>query len=85
MAEPDILIGIDAGTSVIKAVAFSLTGRQIADASVLNHYRTAADGSACQSLEQTWADCAAALRQLGETVDGLARRTAAVAVTGQGD
>ncbi len=31
----DILIGIDAGTSVIKAVAFDLGGRQIAVASAL--------------------------------------------------
>ncbi|MCT9000428.1 FGGY-family carbohydrate kinase [Chelativorans intermedius] len=85
MAEPDILIGIDAGTSVIKAVAFDLRGRQIADASVLNHYRTAPDGSACQSLDQTWTDCAAALRKLGEKVESLASRTAAIAVTGQGD
>lgn len=85
MADADIIIGIDAGTSVIKAVAFGLGGRQIADASVLNHYRTAPDGSACQSLDQTWTDCATALRKLGEKVEGLARRTAAVAVTGQGD
>ena len=32
------LIGIDAGTSVIKAVAFDLAGRQIASASVRNRY-----------------------------------------------
>ncbi|WP_274424758.1 FGGY-family carbohydrate kinase [Chelativorans sp. YIM 93263] len=85
MAEPDILIGIDAGTSVIKAVAFDLSGRQVADASVLNHYQTGLDGSASQSLEQTWADCASALRQLCDKLDSLARRTVAIAVTGQGD
>lgn len=33
MADADILIGIDAGTSVIKAVAFDLAGRQLAVAS----------------------------------------------------
>jgi erythritol kinase len=27
----DLLVGIDAGTSIIKAVAFDLAGRQIAD------------------------------------------------------
>ena len=81
----DILIGIDAGTSVIKAVAFDLTGRQIALASVPNRYVTQADGTAVQSLSQTWADCAQTLRDLGGKVDGLAQRTAAVAVTGQGD
>ena len=32
----DILIGIDAGTSVIKAVAFTLAGEQLAIASTPN-------------------------------------------------
>lgn len=81
----DLLIGVDAGTSVIKAVAFDLSGAEIAQASVLNHYRSGANGSATQSLTQTWNDCAAALRGLGEKVDGLAARCAALAVTGQGD
>ena len=81
----DILIGIDAGTSVIKAVAFDLGGRQIAEAAVKNRYRTGEDGSATQSMEETWDDCAEALRHLGDKVEGLAARTAAIAVTGQGD
>ncbi|MDO6730893.1 FGGY-family carbohydrate kinase [Marinovum sp. 2_MG-2023] len=81
----DLIIGVDAGTSVIKAVAFDLAGRQIAAASVRNSYVMGADGSATQSLPQTWSDCAAALRGLGDKITGLARRTAAVALTGQGD
>lgn len=81
----DLLIGIDAGTSVIKAVAFDLTGRQIAVALVPNRYTTTADGAAAQSLDRTWADCAQTLRDLGAKVDDLARRTRALAVTGQGD
>jgi erythritol kinase len=87
MANPggDLVIGIDAGTSVIKAIAFDLAGRQIAAASVPNHYTTHADGAAFQSLDQTWADCAQTLRNLGAKVEGLAQRTRAIAVTGQGD
>ncbi|THV20508.1 FGGY-family carbohydrate kinase [Peteryoungia ipomoeae] len=81
----NIIIGIDAGTSVIKAVAFDLSGRQLATASARNRYATGDDGSATQSLVQTWIDCASALRGLGEKVTDLAARTAAVAVTGQGD
>ena len=81
----DILIGIDAGTSVIKAVAFDLAGRQIAAASVPNRYMTQANGAATQSLSQTWTDCAQTLRNLGTKVDGLAQRVVAMAVTGQGD
>ncbi|ROU03468.1 FGGY-family carbohydrate kinase [Histidinibacterium lentulum] len=84
-ASPDLVIGVDAGTSVMKAVAFDMGGRQLAVASVRNGYETGAEGAVTQSLERTWADCARALRALGERVEGLARRTAAVAVTGQGD
>ncbi|SNS24704.1 FGGY-family carbohydrate kinase [Antarctobacter heliothermus] len=82
---PELIIGVDAGTSVIKAVAFDLAGHQLASASVRNSYAMGADGSATQSLSRTWADCAAALRGLGDKVEGLAKRTAAVALTGQGD
>lgn len=81
----DVLIGIDAGTSVIKSVAFDLAGNQIAIASVPNKYETSSDGAATQSLERTWQDCAKTLRDLAELVPELASRTLAVAVTGQGD
>ena len=82
---PDLIIGVDAGTSVIKAVAFDLSGRQIGLASVRNRYEMRSDGAATQPLDQTWADCATAIRKLGETVASLAARTAAIALTGQGD
>ena len=85
MADKDILIGVDAGTSVIKAVAFDLRGRQLAAAAVPNRYRSGDDGSAVQPLAQTWADCATALRGLSDKVDRLAQRTAALSVTAQGD
>lgn len=85
MARSDLVVGIDAGTSVIKAVAFTLTGRQMASAAVPNTYATAPDGSATQDMARTWAECAAALRALGDRVEGLADRCAAVAVTAQGD
>ncbi len=81
----DIVIGIDAGTSVIKAVAFDLAGKQLAASAVRNRYDTRIDGSATQSLAQTWSDCAEALRGLGDKMDNLAGRTAAVSVTAQGD
>ncbi|TBN39051.1 carbohydrate kinase [Paracoccus subflavus] len=81
----DILIGIDAGTSVIKAVAFDLRGHQVGLFAVPNRYSAGPDGSAIQSLPRTWDDCAAALRGLGGQIEGLARRTAALSVTAQGD
>ncbi len=81
----ELLIGIDSGTSVVKAVAFDLKGAQIAAFAVPNAYQSGADGAATQSLIQTWADCATALRGLAEKVPNLAARTAAVSVTAQGD
>ena len=85
MTKADVIIGIDAGTSVIKAVAFDLTGRQLAVASVANRYATLGDGGITQSLAQTWVDCVAALRGLQDKVPALASRTAALSVTAQGD
>lgn len=81
----DIIVGIDAGTSVIKAVAFDLSGRQICVAAVRNTYTVGKTGSAEQSLQKTWEDCAKALRGLSEQIDDIAARVAAVGVTGQGD
>jgi erythritol kinase len=81
----DILLGIDAGTSVIKSVAFSLDGEQVAVTSRPNVYQTLGSGQVEQDMARTWADCAATLRELGERVPNLARRVAALGVTAQGD
>jgi erythritol kinase (D-erythritol 1-phosphate-forming) len=80
-----VLIGIDAGTSVIKSVAFTVDGMQIASASQPNSYVTLADGGAEQDMARTWADTAFTLKQLGEKVPNLSARLIAIAVTGQGD
>jgi len=81
----DLIIGVDAGTSVVKAVAFTLDGAQIASSAVANRYVTGRDGRATQSLQRTWEDCATTLRGLADKVENLASRVAAIAVTGQGD
>ncbi|MGX5839333.1 FGGY family carbohydrate kinase [Mesorhizobium sp. ArgA1] len=81
----DLLIGIDAGTSVIKSVAFDLSGRQLAMASVTNTFVTLEGGGAEQDLDQTWRDMVQTVRELATKIPDLARRTAAVAITGQGD
>ncbi|MER9205170.1 FGGY-family carbohydrate kinase [Mesorhizobium sp. M0771] len=81
----DLLIGIDAGTSVIKSVAFDLSGRQLAMASMTNSFVTLEGGGAEQDLDQTWRDMALTVRELATKVPDLARRTAAIAITGQGD
>lgn len=81
----DVIIGIDAGTSVIKSVAFTSSGEQLADFSLPNQYDSLPGGGVEQDIARTWVDCAASLRGLAERVPDLASRTLAVAVTGQGD
>ena len=80
-----VLVSIDAGTSVLKAVAFDLAGGQLAVASRRNHYRQLADGGVEQDMRRTWRDTAAVLAELGQLVPELRRRALALAVTGQGD
>ena len=81
----DLLIGVDAGTSVIKAVAFDLRGRELASASRRNRYRTLPNGGVEQDMRRTWADTVAVLSELAESCDRLSERALAMAVTGQGD
>lgn len=81
----DLIIGIDAGTSVIKAVAFDLAGRQIAAASTPNQVLFGAHGAAEQDMERTWHDTAATLQALAQRLPNLAARTVALAATAQGD
>ena len=81
----DILIGIDAGTSVIKSVAFDLAGRQLAAAALPNAYEAVGRAGSVQDLDRTWADAATTLKQLSDKIENLAGRVAAIAVTGQGD
>ena len=85
MVKGDILIAVDAGTSVIKAVAFTLAGDALAVASRPNVYATPGPGQVEQDMSRTWADCVATLRELQLEIPDLARRAAGVAITGQGD
>lgn len=81
----DIIVGIDAGTSVIKSVAFTLDGEQLAQSSVPNHYQILADAGSEQNMLETWLSTVETLVGLGRKIEGLAGRLAAIAVTGQGD
>ncbi|MDX7953112.1 carbohydrate kinase [Lichenihabitans sp. Uapishka_5] len=81
----DLLIGIDAGTSVIKSIAFTRDGVQVGVAATPNHYQVVEGAGAEQDMRQTWRDAAATLRDLATVVPDLAERTAAIAVTAQGD
>lgn len=80
-----ILIGIDAGTSVLKSIAFTVKGEQIASAAIPNSYVTLPNAGVEQDMARTWRDAAETLRQLAGKIPGLADRVIAIAVTGQGD
>jgi hypothetical protein len=81
----DVIVGIDAGTSLIKTVAFTREGGQLGSFCLPNVYRTSAGDRVEQDMSRTWDDAATALRCLTASVPDLPARVAAIAVTGQGD
>jgi erythritol kinase len=81
----DLLIGVDAGTSVLKAVAFTLVGEQVAVAARPNAYDDLGGGRIEQDMARTWRDCAETIAELAERVPDLDRRVAALSITAQGD
>ena len=81
----DLIFGLDAGTSVIKAVAFTFDGAQVAVADRRNTFRIGNDGAATQDMTRCWEDCAATLRDLVARLDPDRDRIAALGVTGHGD
>ena len=85
MTGQEIIIGIDAGTSVIKAVAFDLSGQQIAQASRRNEYNTLANGGVEQDMIRTWQDTINTLKELNEQIPDCSKRCISLSVTGQGD
>ena len=85
MPARDVIIGIDAGTSLIKTVAFTRYGQQLGDFSLPNSYSSSPGDHVEQDMSRTWTDTAAALQGLVAAVPDLSSRLAAIAVTGQGD
>jgi len=80
-----LLIGIDAGTSVMKAVAFSLAGDEVATAAVPNKVLYGPGGFAEQDMGFTRDSLGVVLRSLATKLPDLAERAACLAITGQGD
>lgn len=80
-----IIIGLDAGTSVIKAVAFDLDGHPLGMTAEPNTIQHVKGGGVEQDFAETWSKTAAVLRALGEKIPDLTRRVVALAITGQGD
>jgi len=85
VSRSEVLIGIDAGTSVIKAVAFTADGEALGQCSRQNHYNTLDNGGVEQGMQRTFDDTVAVLEELISAIPELAERVVGLAVTGQGD
>jgi erythritol kinase len=83
--QADVIVGLDAGTSVIKAVALTTGGEALASAERPNAYAGGPGGIVEQDMARTWTDTVAVLRELVGKVADAPRRIAAIGVTGQGD
>jgi len=78
------LIGLDVGTSAIKAVRFDLEGGEIASASRTVEVQAPRPGWAEQDMEAVWSRAQEAIREVLERT-GAAEQVAAIGIAGQGD
>ena len=78
-----VIVALDSGTSVVKAIAFEADGTQLASASRPNAYDILPDGGVEQDMERSFGDAADVLSELVGKLAG--RDIATLAVTGQGD
>ena len=82
MSDP-VILALDSGTSLVKAVAFSAAGEVLAVASRPNRVVMLPDGGAEQDMRLTADDALAVLSEAAAQVGGA--RVGCIAVTGQGD
>lgn len=83
MSRRQLIVALDAGTSMLKAVAFDIAGTPVAIESRINRYRQAPGGLAEQDMAATWVDAAATIATLVARLGD--DEVIALAVTGQGD
>jgi erythritol kinase len=81
----NVLIGLDSGTSVVKAVAFDLEGTPVEHAARPNTTIPVDGAGMEQEFARTWDDAALVLRELAAKLEARCLRIAGIAVTGQGD
>jgi erythritol kinase len=78
-----LILALDAGTSVLKAVAFDRDGQPAGIASLPNHYTERPGGIAEQDMVATWASAAKVIAELAARLGDA--EIIGLAVTGQGD
>ncbi|MFR6120692.1 MAG: FGGY family carbohydrate kinase, partial [[Clostridium] scindens] len=80
----DLFLGIDAGTTKIKAVVFDSKGKELKVAHNLPHPNYSEDGLVTQNMESHWNIAAETIRTVVEASRQYGE-VKAVGVTGQGD
>lgn len=80
-----LIVGIDVGTSVIKAACFDLEGREHFTKRERNHLIRSHRGWVEQDMDEVWALVKKAVRALTNEAGRAAERIAAIGITGQGD
>lgn len=78
----DLLLGIDTGTSVVKAALFDREGRELTTAAQRTHLIVEREGWSETDMDATWAAAAGALRELMARPGVTPERVAAVGVSG---
>ena len=85
MAEPGLLLGLDAGNTVIKAVLFDRTGRQLAASQRNGASLAPAPGHVERDMEELWSNAAVVIRECLEKAGVGAAAVAAVGCAGHGN
>jgi L-xylulokinase len=81
----DLLLGLDAGNTVIKAVLFDREGRQLAAAQRHGASHTPAPGHVERDLDELWANATLVIRDCLERAGARPERVAAVGCAGHGN
>ena len=77
-------LGLDVGTTAVKAAAFTPEGQQVALAEAPSEVSQSAGGRREQDMAQVWNTVCAVLRELSEACDGQAFESLGVAAQGDG-
>ena len=81
----DLLLGLDAGNTVIKAVLFDARGNQLAIAKRDGHSSTPAPGHVERDLNELWANAATVIRECLDKAGADAQSVAAIGCAGHGN
>ncbi len=85
MADAIYLLGLDAGNTVIKAVLFDETGRQVAHHAIDGKSNYPAPGQVERDLGELWRNCCAAIRELLARSGVAAGSIAGIGCAGHGN